>query len=106
MRVGFDIKGKNEAVKKNSRNSYVVVIMHQYVDNNRTCWLNWLERPPHEREVVGSIPGRVIPKTSKMGPSAFQPGARHFRKEKGNNNMLCYAGPARIAVVKTEATLG
>ena len=29
------------------------------------------ERPPHEREVVGSIPGRVIPKTFKMGPSAI-----------------------------------
>ena len=27
----------------------------------------WLERPPHEREVVGSNPGRVIPKTYNNG---------------------------------------
>ena len=25
----------------------------------------WLRRPPREREVVGSIPGRVLPKTLK-----------------------------------------
>ena len=37
----------------------------------------WLERPPHDREVVGSNPCRVIPKTLKMGPTAFLSGDRH-----------------------------
>ena len=26
----------------------------------------WLKRPPREPEVVGSIPGRVLPKTLKL----------------------------------------
>ena len=30
-----------------------------------------VERPPRVREVVGSIPGRVIPKTLKNGSSGF-----------------------------------
>ena len=50
-----------------------------------------LERPPNEREVMGSKPGRVIPKTLK-GTLAFllQAGTRPVRIEKGN------AGPAVI----------
>ena len=41
----------------------------------------WLERLPHNRKVVGSSPGRVIPKTLKMVLTAFLSGARHMRKE-------------------------
>ena len=36
---------------------------------------------------MGSIPGRVIPKTIKMGPAAFLLGAQHLRVEQGNNSM-------------------
>ena len=34
----------------------------------------WLERLPHNRKVVGSSPGRVIPKTFKMVLAAFSSG--------------------------------
>ena len=59
----------------------------------------WLERPPHEQEVVGSNPGRVIPKTYNNGTVCLLAiGAQHIRLEKGSNNILCYAGPAGRAV--------
>ena len=40
-----------------------ILFVRQY--NTATVAL-WLRRPPHEREVVGSIPGHVIPKTLKL----------------------------------------
>ena len=58
----------------------------------------WLERPPHEWEVVGSIPGRVIPKTEDIWDLLPSIGAQHIRLEKGSNNILCYPGPAGRAV--------
>ena len=36
-----------------------------------------VERPLCDREVEGSIPGRVIPKTSKMVLAALSLGAQH-----------------------------
>ena len=36
-----------------------------------------VERPLCDREVAGSIPGRVIPKTLKMVLAALSPGAQH-----------------------------
>ena len=38
----------------------------------------WLERPLRKREVAGSNPGRVIPKTLKMVPVAALLGAQHL----------------------------
>ena len=43
----------------------------------------WLERPPHDREVAGSNPGLVIPKTLKMVPTAFLSDARHLKNGVG-----------------------
>ena len=49
----------------------------------------WLERPPHEREVVGSNPGRVIPKTYNNGTFCLLAiGAQHIRLEKGSKNIV------------------
>ena len=39
-----------------------------------------VERPLCDREAVGSIPGRVIPKTLKMVPAALSLGAQALRK--------------------------
>ena len=53
-----------------------------------TGWLAQLVgHPLFSRKVVGSIPGRVIPKTLKMGPVAFLLGAQLLRVEQGNNSM-------------------
>ena len=38
----------------------------------------WLRRPPREREVVGSIPGRVLPKTKIGILVAAPPGVWHY----------------------------
>ena len=39
-----------------------------------------VERPPHNREVVGSIPGRVIPKdVKKVGVAATLFGVQHLK---------------------------
>ena len=38
----------------------------------------WLERPPREREVVGSIPGRDRPKSLKLVVVAFPLGAQDY----------------------------
>ena len=38
----------------------------------------WLERPPHEREVTGSIPGRDRPKSLKLVVVAFPFGAQNY----------------------------
>ena len=37
------------------------------------------ERPLREREVVGSIPGRAIPKALKMVPVATLLGVQHYK---------------------------
>ena len=41
----------------------------------------WLERPPREREVMGSIPGRDRPESLKLAVVAFLLGAQDY----GNN---------------------
>ena len=38
----------------------------------------WLERPPREREVVGTIPGRHIPKSLTLVVVAFPLGAQDY----------------------------
>ena len=38
-----------------------------------------VERPPREREVAGSKPGRAIPKALKMVPVATLLGAQHYK---------------------------
>ena len=40
-----------------------------------------VERLPHNRQVMGSSPGRVIPKTLKMVLTGFSSGARCMRME-------------------------
>ncbi len=59
-----------------SNNSIIIGALKTYVRlTGRVA--QRLERLPHDREVVGSNPGRVIPKTLKMVPAAFLSGARH-----------------------------
>ena len=41
----------------------------------------WLECPSHDREVMGLILRRVIPKTLKIVPAACLSGTRHKRME-------------------------
>ena len=53
------------------------------VGGKKGVMAQWLERPPHDRDVAGSNPGRVIPKTLNMVLTAFVSGARHSRMEKG-----------------------
>ena len=43
-----------------------------------------VERPLREREVVGSNPGRAIPKALEMVPVATMLGAQHYRKSTGS----------------------
>ena len=43
----------------------------------------WLERPPHKREVVGSIPGHDKTKPLKLVEMAFPLGAQDY----GNSTM-------------------
>ena len=38
-----------------------------------------VERPPREREIAGSKPGRAIPKALKMAPVATLLGAQHYK---------------------------
>ena len=47
-----------------------------YKDNDRHSG-SVVERPLCDREVAGSIPGRVIPKTLKMVLAALSLGAQH-----------------------------
>ena len=42
-----------------------------------TSTVTLVERPLRDREVVGSIPGRVIPKTLKMVLAALLLGTQH-----------------------------
>ena len=44
-----------------------------------------VERPLWEREVVGSIPGRAIPKALKMVPVATLLGAQHYKASTGSS---------------------
>ena len=44
-----------------------------------------VERPLREREVVGSIPGRAIPKALKMVPVATLLGAQHYKASTGSS---------------------
>ena len=49
-------------------------------DNTNYCYRHSgsvVERPLCDREVAGSIPGRVIPKTLKMVLAALSLGAQH-----------------------------
>ena len=45
--------------------------------------VQWLERLSHTWKVVGSSPGRVIPKTLNMVFTAFSSGAQYMRMEWG-----------------------
>ena len=49
----------------------------------------WLERPPHDREVVGSIPSPVIPKTLKNGTHCIL--ARRSASKNGVGKLTCRA---------------
>ena len=46
---------------------------------------NLVERPLREWEVVGSIPGRAIPKALKMVPVATLLGAQHCKASTGSS---------------------
>ncbi|KAJ8021317.1 hypothetical protein HOLleu_38482 [Holothuria leucospilota] len=46
--------------------------------------VKWLEHPTCRRKVLGSNPGRVIPKTLKMEPTAFVLGAQHKQWSREN----------------------
>ena len=45
--------------------------------------VKWLEHPTCSREVGSSSPGRVIPKTLKMEPTAVVRDAPHEQRSKG-----------------------
>ena len=47
-----------------------------------------VERPLREREVVGSKPGRAIPKALKMVPVATLLGAQHYKASTGFSHSL------------------
>ena len=44
-----------------------------------------VERPLRGREVVGSIPGRAIPKALKLVPVATLLGAQHYKASTGSS---------------------
>ena len=44
-----------------------------------------VERPLREREGMGSIPGRTIPKALKMVPVATLLGAQHYKASTGSS---------------------
>ena len=44
-----------------------------------------VERPLREREVMGSIPSRAIPKALKMVPVATWLGAQHYKASTGSS---------------------
>ena len=46
--------------------------------------VKWLEHPTCSRKVRGSTPGRVIPKTLKMEPTASVLGAQHKQWSREN----------------------
>ena len=66
-----------------TRNSFGLEIRKDYgifflirAPGKRSILIN-VERPLCDREVAGSIPGRVIPKTLKMVLAALSLGAQH-----------------------------
>ena len=54
----------------------VFLLIFLQIDHNRHSG-SVVERPLCDREVAGSIPGWVIPKTLKMVLAAFSLGAQH-----------------------------
>ena len=60
--------------------------LHVHVYFQTGVMAQWLERPPHDREVAGSNPRpghTVIPQTLKMVPTAFLSDARHLKNGVG-----------------------
>ena len=57
-----------------------------------------VERPPHNREVVGSIPGRVIPKDVKGGSCCYPVWRSTFERDRATSIWRCSvaAGPRSI----------
>ena len=60
----------------NSKACQIYYIPHATIQSNRHSG-SVVERPLCDREVAGSIPGRVIPKTLKMVLAALSLGAQH-----------------------------
>ena len=58
-----------------------------FVELSRPFWTgpagSVVEHPLRDREVVGSIPGRAIPKALKMVPVATLLGAQHYEASTG-----------------------
>ena len=54
-----------------------------YVTNVDLVAGSVVEHPLRDREVVGSIPGRAIPKALKMVPVATLLGAQHYKASTG-----------------------
>ena len=63
--------------KKN--NNYSHIVIHYFINYRSQDRHSGsvVERPLCDREVAGSIPGRVIPKTLKMVLAALSLGAQH-----------------------------
>ena len=61
-----------------------------------------LEHPLWDREVVGSKPGRAIPKALKMVPVATLLGAQHYKASTGfsSPNKYCTTYFAKITKIK------
>ena len=58
------IAGSISETLKNHMHYWNSCVIGQLATFNKTATVAlWLRRPPREREVVGSIPGRVLPKT-------------------------------------------
>ena len=62
-----------------------------------------LEHPLWDREVVGSNPGRAIPKALKMVPVAILLGAQHYNASTGfsSPNKYCTTNFATITKIKS-----
>ena len=60
------------------------VCINKVLENNLTGPAgSVVEHPLRDREVVGSNPGRVIPKALKMVPVATLLGAQHYKESTG-----------------------
>ena len=60
-----------------------------------------VEHPLRDREVVGSNPGRAIPKALKMVPVATLLGAQHYKASTGfsSPNTYCTTNFAKLAKI-------
>ena len=58
--------------------SFIFVCISGYKTSLTAAVVKWLERPPHEREFVGSIPGRDTPKSLKLVVVAFPLGTQDY----------------------------